>query len=98
MNAKVEATPAQDVKDGDRIRIPGLIPLAATVEAVRRVRWDQDDPESDTIEITVWPDTNHPAFQQVVEEQGGVANFGHEFAQFMVTLQVTPTFPVIVSR
>lgn len=82
---------AAEVMPGDRISIPGMFTEPRSVEDVRIVPFDED---IINVEITVWPDVQAPEFPAPADARE--YNFGHFYAQFMVTLTLTDTYPIII--
>lgn len=98
LDADAPMTPAPrlvgpgEVHPGNLITIPGLIPAPVTVEDVTV------DAENHAVILTVWPApevmrADHPYPQPKTTRE---LNFGHWYAQYMVTLTVGTTHPVFV--
>jgi hypothetical protein len=82
-----------EVRAGDLITIPGLIPAPVTVEAVT------PEPETHTVVITVWPApevmrSDAEGYRQPANSRE--LNWGHWYAQYMVNLALGVTHPVFV--
>jgi hypothetical protein len=82
-----------EVHPGQAITIPGVIPTPVFVEDVTT------DAEAQAVVLTVWP-----ASEVMRSDDSGYRqpqttrelNYGHWYAQYMVTITVTPSHPVFV--
>lgn len=89
---------AREVQPGWRIKPQGFmlgdLPFWS-VEDVRIRKFDGMSDEFDVIELTVWPpNLGDPALPQPTSVREH--NFGHFYAQYMMTLTVLPMFPIEV--